>query len=207
MSAPSGAVNVSPWTSTIGGCPSLRSRSARWPRRAATVRSRRRPQPGTSATLAMLVAPASGTSHSAGAGRPRSSRALASSSTCWPVYQISQVRPRPVSSWKTGAILISSAVVPTMNAIKRCLSTRPTPDQDRGELPESPSALLYPGRVTKPAPVPVATLPRLDALSVVIPVFNEETWIGTCVEALTAAATEAGLALDVVVVDDGSTDR
>jgi glycosyltransferase involved in cell wall biosynthesis len=61
--------------------------------------------------------------------------------------------------------------------------------------------------VTKPAPVPVATLSPLDALSVVIPVFNEETWIRTCVEALAAAATEAGLPLDVVVVDDGSTDR
>jgi hypothetical protein len=47
----------------------------------------------------------------------------------------------------------------------------------------------------------------LDALSVVIPVYNEETWIRPCIEALTAAALDAGLALDVVVVDDGSTDR
>jgi hypothetical protein len=50
-------------------------------------------------------------------------------------------------------------------------------------------------------------LPPLDALSVVIPVYNEETWIRSCVAALTASAGEAGLALDVVVVDDGSTDR
>lgn len=44
------------------------------------------------------------------------------------------------------------------------------------------------------------------ALSVVIPVFNEETWIRTAVEALHASAAAAGLELDVVVVDDGSTD-
>jgi glycosyltransferase involved in cell wall biosynthesis len=53
----------------------------------------------------------------------------------------------------------------------------------------------------------VATLPPLDALSVVIPVHNEETWIRTCVDALAAAAAEAELPLDVVAVDDGSTDR
>jgi hypothetical protein len=57
------------------------------------------------------------------------------------------------------------------------------------------------------APDPGATACRLDALSVVIPVYNEETWIRESVAAVTAAATEAGLPLDVVVVDDGSTDR
>lgn len=49
--------------------------------------------------------------------------------------------------------------------------------------------------------------PPLDTLSVVIPVYNEEVWIRACVTALTAAAAEARLPLDVVVVDDGSTDR
>lgn len=46
----------------------------------------------------------------------------------------------------------------------------------------------------------------LEALSVVIPVFNEEGWIGRCVAALFAAADAAELSVDVVVVDDGSTD-
>jgi len=46
----------------------------------------------------------------------------------------------------------------------------------------------------------------LDALSVVVPVFNEEAWIGRCLRALVVAADAAGLRLDVVVVDDGSTD-
>jgi hypothetical protein len=49
-------------------------------------------------------------------------------------------------------------------------------------------------------------LPPLDALSVVIPVYNEETWIRSCITALLASARDAGLRLDVVVVDDGSTD-
>jgi GT2 family glycosyltransferase len=52
-----------------------------------------------------------------------------------------------------------------------------------------------------------SALPPLDALSVVIPVYNEETWIRSCITALTASARAAGLPLDVVVVDDGSTDR
>lgn len=47
---------------------------------------------------------------------------------------------------------------------------------------------------------------ELDALSVVIPVFNEEAWVRKCVEALLSAAEVANLRLDVVVVDDGSTD-
>lgn len=47
---------------------------------------------------------------------------------------------------------------------------------------------------------------HLDALSVVVPVFNEEAWIGRCLTALVVAADAAGLRLDVVVVDDGSTD-
>lgn len=45
-----------------------------------------------------------------------------------------------------------------------------------------------------------------DALSVVIPVYNEEVWVARCLEALLAEADSAGVRLDVVVVDDGSTD-
>jgi glycosyltransferase involved in cell wall biosynthesis len=61
--------------------------------------------------------------------------------------------------------------------------------------------------VTEATPVPVAALPPLDAVSVVVPVYNEQTWIRPCIEALVASAGPAGLTLDVVVVDDGSTDR
>ncbi|OIQ93352.1 putative glycosyltransferase EpsH [mine drainage metagenome] len=46
----------------------------------------------------------------------------------------------------------------------------------------------------------------LDSLSVVIPVYNEETWVRTAVDALVASADAAGVRLDVVIVDDGSTD-
>ncbi len=49
-------------------------------------------------------------------------------------------------------------------------------------------------------------LPPLDALSVVIPVYNEERWIGRCLDAIQESARRAGLRLDLVVVDDGSTD-
>jgi Glycosyl transferase family 2 len=61
--------------------------------------------------------------------------------------------------------------------------------------------------MTEAAPDPRATARRLDALSVVIPVYNEESWIRRSVAAVTASAEEAGLPLDLVVVDDGSTDR
>ena len=47
----------------------------------------------------------------------------------------------------------------------------------------------------------------LTALSVVIPVYNEESWIRTSVAAVLEAGDRAGLDLEVVVVDDGSTDR
>jgi len=46
----------------------------------------------------------------------------------------------------------------------------------------------------------------LRRLSVVIPVYNEQTWVRTAVEALYRSAEQAGLELDVVVVDDGSSD-
>lgn len=48
---------------------------------------------------------------------------------------------------------------------------------------------------------------RLTSLSVVIPVFNEQTWISLSVAAALRAGERAGVELDVVVVDDGSTDR
>jgi len=45
-------------------------------------------------------------------------------------------------------------------------------------------------------------------VTVIVPVFNEERWIGQTLSRLQAAAIQApGLAIDVVVVDDGSTDR
>ncbi|MEI4278109.1 glycosyltransferase family 2 protein [Klenkia terrae] len=53
---------------------------------------------------------------------------------------------------------------------------------------------------------PVIPPPPLEALSVVVPVFNEQTWIRTCIEALVTSAARASLPLDLVVVDDGSTD-
>ena len=56
---------------------------------------------------------------------------------------------------------------------------------------------------------PSAPLPpsgSLTSLSVVIPVYNEELWIRRSLAALLRAADRAGLDLDVVVVDDGSTD-
>ena len=44
-------------------------------------------------------------------------------------------------------------------------------------------------------------------MTVIVPVFNEERWIGQTLSRLQAAATQApDLALDVIVVDDGSTD-
>ncbi|MDF2846520.1 MAG: glycosyl transferase, partial [Oerskovia sp.] len=44
------------------------------------------------------------------------------------------------------------------------------------------------------------------ALSVVIPVYNEETWIGRSLAAVLDAGDRAGLQIEAVVVDDGSTD-
>lgn len=44
-------------------------------------------------------------------------------------------------------------------------------------------------------------------MTVIIPVFNEERWIGETLRRLQTAASQApGLSLDIVVVDDGSTD-
>jgi hypothetical protein len=76
-----------------------------------------------------------------------------------------------------------------------------------GSSPGPATPLDYADRVTEAPRDHDAPLPPLDALSVVIPVYNEETWIRSSVGALTSSAADAGLALDVVVVDDGSTDR
>ncbi|SDO14742.1 Glycosyl transferase family 2 [Klenkia soli] len=59
---------------------------------------------------------------------------------------------------------------------------------------------------TSTTSAPVTPPPPLEALSVVVPVFNEQTWIRTCIEALVVSAEHAALPLDLVVVDDGSTD-
>jgi glycosyltransferase involved in cell wall biosynthesis len=46
----------------------------------------------------------------------------------------------------------------------------------------------------------------VPSLSVVIPVYNEQDWIPRCVEALTVSARQAQWPIEIVVVDDGSTD-
>ncbi|MEQ0559123.1 glycosyltransferase family A protein [Amycolatopsis sp. NEAU-NG30] len=48
--------------------------------------------------------------------------------------------------------------------------------------------------------------PLLPSLSVVIPVYNEQDWIERSVGALLASASAADWPIEVVVVDDGSTD-
>lgn len=66
----------------------------------------------------------------------------------------------------------------------------------------------YPGPVTTfPNTAPSTSARPMTALSVVIPVYNEETWIRRAVAAVLEAGDRAGLPLDVVVVDDGSTDQ
>ena len=59
--------------------------------------------------------------------------------------------------------------------------------------------------MTSASPSP-ATDDPIARLSVVVPVFNEESWIGICLDALRRSAEHAEVLLDVVVVDDGSTD-
>ncbi|MFF3063300.1 glycosyltransferase family 2 protein [Oerskovia sp. NPDC057915] len=64
--------------------------------------------------------------------------------------------------------------------------------------------------MTTPAPAAaswpsVSTFPP-TALSVVIPVYNEETWIGRSLAAVLDAGDRAGLQIEAVVVNDGSTD-
>lgn len=50
------------------------------------------------------------------------------------------------------------------------------------------------------------SLPDVPSLSVVIPVYNEQDWIGRSVEALKTSLDRAGWQAEIVVVDDGSTD-
>jgi len=85
---------------------------------------------------------------------------------------------------------------------------QPSAHPDRsieGRAPPSPPRIA--SQVTvDPISDPKPPVEGLDALSVVIPVFNGETWVPSAVDALLAAADSAGRTLDVVVVDDGSTD-
>ena len=43
-------------------------------------------------------------------------------------------------------------------------------------------------------------------LSIVVPIYNEEAWIGETIRAAEAAVAEAGVTAEIVVIDDGSTD-
>ncbi|WP_142000058.1 glycosyltransferase family 2 protein [Amycolatopsis cihanbeyliensis] len=49
--------------------------------------------------------------------------------------------------------------------------------------------------------------PNTPSMSVVVPVFNEQDWIGRCLDALAGAAARAEWPVEIIVVDDGSTDR
>ncbi|WP_216213450.1 glycosyltransferase family 2 protein [Amycolatopsis aidingensis] len=49
--------------------------------------------------------------------------------------------------------------------------------------------------------------PNTPSMSVVIPVYNEQDWIGRCLDALAGAAARAEWPVEIIVVDDGSTDR
>jgi glycosyltransferase involved in cell wall biosynthesis len=50
------------------------------------------------------------------------------------------------------------------------------------------------------------TLPRVPLLSVVVPVYNEESTVARLLEAVFAAPLPDGIEREIVVVDDGSTD-
>ncbi|RDI18694.1 glycosyltransferase family 2 protein [Lentzea flaviverrucosa] len=50
------------------------------------------------------------------------------------------------------------------------------------------------------------SLPDVPSLSIVIPVYNEQDWIGRSIEALTVSLERAGWPAEIVAVDDGSTD-
>lgn len=66
----------------------------------------------------------------------------------------------------------------------------------------------YPGVVLTPLPdVASTTDSAVTAISVVIPVYNEESWIRRSVAAVLEAGERAKIDLDVVVVDDGSNDE
>ena len=91
-----------------------------------------------------------------------------------------------------------------MNAINcvpfDCLPGRIRVATAAGWLGTADQGIRYAPGVSGPAP------DALEGLSVVIPVYNEQTWIRRSIEALMASAERADLSPDVVVVDDGSTD-
>src|ERR1700687_1548083 len=51
------------------------------------------------------------------------------------------------------------------------------------------------------APIPKGAIPEV---SIIVPARNEEASLGACLESLTA---QTGVAFEIIVVDDGSTDR
>ena len=55
----------------------------------------------------------------------------------------------------------------------------------------------------QPAPSDAATLARPE-VSVIVPARNEETCLAACLESLTG---QQGVSFEIIVVDDGSTDR
>jgi SAM-dependent methyltransferase len=54
--------------------------------------------------------------------------------------------------------------------------------------------------------VTAATVPAKGLLSILVPLFNEEEFIGTLLRRVLAAPLPEGLAREIIVVDDGSTD-
>ena len=52
----------------------------------------------------------------------------------------------------------------------------------------------------------IRSVPERPAVSVVIPAYNEEQRIGTTIEAIAAYGAARGLALDILLADDGSLD-
>ena len=108
---------------------------------------------------------------------------------------------------------MSSAVVPTMKAInvsQSFLEVRPayryfqdSPKADASDASEAATVgvviAFSPERLSSSGPSPLS-------LSVVIPVYNEEAWIGRSIAAVLDAADQADLLVEVIVVDDGSTD-
>lgn len=66
--------------------------------------------------------------------------------------------------------------------------------------------LCAPSRPVQGSLAGVSAIPPLPSLSVVIPVYNEQDWIDRSVGALIASAEAARWPVEILVVDDGSTD-
>jgi glycosyltransferase involved in cell wall biosynthesis len=79
---------------------------------------------------------------------------------------------------------------------------------DNGSAPEGvlPSCHAFFESLGHPFQVTIVP-PCVADLSVVIPVFNEQETLPTLYERLTAVLAEVGLSYEVILVDDGSTDR